>query len=138
METGRPVLVAPSSVPARIGARPAVAWRATVPGVHALHGALPMLTAAEHVPVITVDEGGGATPGDVVRYLAFHGVRGEAQTINAGGREAGNAILDAASAANADMLVMGAYAHSRLRQFILGGVTSTVLRQAALPLVLAH
>lgn len=138
METGRPVLLAPLDVPGRVGKRPAVAWRATVPGVHALHGALPMLRVAEHVPVITVDEGTGAAPGDVVRYLAFHGVRGEARTISAGGREAGNAILDAASTANADMLVMGAYAHSRLRQFILGGVTSTVLRQAALPLLLAH
>lgn len=140
METGRPVLVAPSRAPEHVGRRPTVAWRATIPGVHALHGAMPVLTLARAVRVVTVDEGhaGACAPGDVVRYLAFHGVRGEAATIAANGREAGQAILEAASANDADLLVMGAYAHSRLRQLILGGVTATVLRSASLPLLLAH
>jgi nucleotide-binding universal stress UspA family protein len=139
METGRPVLVAPAHAPETVGQRLAVAWRATIPGVHALQGALPLLRAADAVKVITVDEATNrAAPGDVVRYLAFHGVRGEAASVAAEGREAGQAILEEAAKADADLLVMGAYAHSRLRQLILGGVTTTVLRSASLPLLLAH
>jgi nucleotide-binding universal stress UspA family protein len=139
METGRPVLVAPPAVPPTIGLRPTVAWRATIPGVHALQAALPILGAAAAVNVVTVDEGASrAVPGDVVRYLAYHGVQGEAATISADGREAGHAILEAAAGADADLLVMGAYAHSRLRQLILGGVTATVLKSASLPVLLAH
>lgn len=140
METGRPVLVAPPHVPQRIGRRPTVAWRASVPGVHALQGALPILAAAEEAHVVTVDEGHqpASAPGNVVRHLAFHGVRATPSTVSADGREAGHAVLEAASANDADLLVMGAYAHSRLRQLILGGVTATVLRSASLPLLLAH
>lgn len=139
METGRPVLVAPTTPPEAIGSHVAFAWRATVPGVHALAAALPIMKAAKKVTVITVDEGGvGADPGDVVGYLAYHGIRAEAKPVRGGGREAGQAILEEATAAGADMLAMGAYAHSRLRQLILGGVTRTVLRSASLPLMLAH
>ena len=140
METGRPVLVAPPHPPGHIGRRPTIAWRASIPGVHALQGALPILAAAGEVHVVTVDEGvqAASAPDEVARYLAFHGVQGNASTIAANGREAGQAILEAASANDADLLVMGAYAHSRLRQLILGGVTATVLRSASLPLLLAH
>lgn len=139
MESGRPILVAPQRAPDVLGKHVAVAWRATVPGVHALAGALPMLARAEGVTVVTVEEGhGDVDPGDLVGYLGFHGVRATAKSVKAGGREAGQAILEEAAGAGTDMLVMGAYAHSRLRQLILGGVTSTVLRSADMPLLLAH
>lgn len=139
METGRPVLVAPPTVPASLGRRPVVAWRATIPGVHALQGALPILRQAGSVKVVTVDEAANrALPGDVARYLAYHDVRAEAASVSADGREAGQAILEEAAGCDADLLVMGAYAHGRLRQLVLGGVTSTVLRSASLPLLLAH
>jgi nucleotide-binding universal stress UspA family protein len=140
MEGGRPVLVAAPSVPPRIGHRAAIAWRATVPGAHALAGALPLLAGAEAVTVITVDDGHSddAQPEQVTAYLARHGIAAESRHVAARGRDAGEAILQQAGEADADLLVMGAYAHSRLRQLILGGVTSTVLRQAKLPLLLAH
>jgi nucleotide-binding universal stress UspA family protein len=140
MESGRPVVVAAPTVPPRIGQRVAVAWRATVPGAHALQGALPLLAAAEAVTVITVDDGHSddARPEQVTAYLARHGIRSESRHVAARGRDAGDAILQQTGEADADLLVMGAYAHSRLRQLILGGVTSTVLRQAKLPLLLAH
>ena len=140
MESGRPVLVAAPSVPSKIGHRVAVAWRATVPGVHALQGAIPLLAGAEAVTVITVDDGHSenAQPEQVTAYLARHGIRSESRHVAARGRDAGDAILQQADQADADLLVLGAYAHSRLRQLILGGVTSTVLRQAKLPLLLAH
>ena len=140
MESGRPVMVAAPTVPPRIGHRVAVAWRATVPGAHALAGALPLLAGAEAVTVITVDDGHSddARPEHVTSYLARHGIASESRHVAARGRDAGDAILQQAGEADADLLVMGAYAHSRLRQLILGGVTSTVLRQAKLPLLLAH
>jgi nucleotide-binding universal stress UspA family protein len=139
MESGRPILVAPQQPPPSFGRHIAVAWRATVPGVHALAGAMPLLERAGKATVITVDEGHtAADPGDIAAYLGHHGVHADTRHVKAGGREAGQAILEEAAAAGADMLVMGAYAHSRLRQLILGGVTSTVLSSASLPLLLAH
>ena len=140
MESGRPVMVAAPTVPPKVGHRVAVAWRATVPGAHALAGALPLLAGAEAVTVITVDDGHSddARPEHVTAYLARHGIASESCHVAARGRDAGDAILQQAGEADADLLVMGAYAHSRLRQLILGGVTSTVLRQATLPLLLAH
>ncbi|SDG28810.1 Nucleotide-binding universal stress protein, UspA family [Limimonas halophila] len=139
METGRPTLVSPGQVPAVVGKHVAVAWRATVPGVHALQGSLPLLKAAASVSVITVDEGhSGPAPAEVARYLAHHGVHATPRAVEPEDRDVGQAVLEETEAAGADLLVMGAYAHSRLRQLILGGVTSTVLRSAAMPLVLAH
>lgn len=141
MDSGRPVIVPPATPPEGVGKRIAVAWRSTVSGVHALAGAVDLLARAESVTVITVDEYGTepADPRDVVNYLAYHGVQAQARHVEqAPRREAGQMILDEAQAAGADLLVMGAYAHSRLRQLILGGVTRKVLRSSTIPLLLAH
>lgn len=141
MDSGRPVIVAPANAPDVLGKHVAIAWRATVAGVHALAGARDLLAQAESVTVITVDEYGmeQTDPQNVVDYLAHHGARAQARHIQASrGHEAGQTILDEAEAAGADLLVMGAYAHSRLRQLILGGVTRTVLRASTIPLLLAH
>jgi len=139
MESGRPTLVTGESVPAVVGKRIAVAWRPTVPGVHALQGSMPLLHAAESVTVITVDESHtGPSPSAVTGHLAQHGIHATPHMVDPGERDVGQAVLEEAESAGADLLVMGAYAHSRLRQLVLGGVTSTVLRSAAMPLVLAH
>jgi len=139
METGRPTLVTDRRLSAADWRHVAVAWRATVPGVHALQGSLPLLQAAQSVSVITVDEGhAGPTPDDVADHLARHGVAASPRAVDPGDRDVGDAVLAETEAVGADLLVMGAYAHSRLRQLILGGVTRTVLRAAAVPLVLAH
>lgn len=140
MESGRPVLVAPRETVTTLGQRPAIAWRATVPGVHALQGAMPFLTGAAAVTVLTVGETGeGPSPGDVAHYLAYHNVRATAACVaEAASGDVGQAILEQAAQNDADMVIMGAYAHSRLRQLILGGVTRTVLASASLPLLLAH
>jgi nucleotide-binding universal stress UspA family protein len=140
MESGRPVLVAPAGEHHESGRHVAVAWRASIPGVHAVQGALPLLTASDKVTVITVDDGasGDAQPEEIAHYLAHHGITAQAKHVSARGSDAGDAILAETAESGADMLVMGAYAHSRLRQFIMGGVTSTVLRSASIPLLLAH
>ncbi len=141
MDSGRPVIVAPAAPPEVLGKHVAIAWRATVAGVHALAGAVDLLAQAESVTVITVDEYGTerAEPQDVVNYLTYHGAQARARHVEqTPRREAGQMILDEAQAAGADLLVMGAYAHSRLRQLILGGVTRKVLRASNIPLLLAH
>jgi len=140
MESGRPVLVAPAGEHHDAGDHVCIAWRASVPGVHALQASLALLTAAKQVTVITVDDGasGDASPEEIAGYLRHHGIEAKARHVSARGSDAGEAIMAEASEAGADLLVMGAYAHSRLRQFIMGGVTSTVLRSAAIPLLLAH
>ena len=82
------------------------------------------------------------TPGDaasgLIDFLAWHGVSAVAETLPEDVGSVGQAVLEAANAARADLLVMGAYTHSRLRQLILGGVTHDVLAHARLPLLMAH
>ena len=145
MDSGRPALVVPF-----IGAAPEpmrrilVAWNGSREAARAVHDALPFLLAAEGTTVLIVDPqnlGGqiGEQPGaDLAAHLARHGVRVEVKTIPGGGLSAGDAILAQAAADSADLLVMGGYGHSRLREMALGGATRHLLAQMTLPVLLSH
>ena len=76
--------------------------------------------------------------GEVARYLERNGIAAETREIPADGRSGGEAILAEAGALGADLLVKGAYTHSRLRQMIFGGATSHILAEAELPVFMAH
>jgi nucleotide-binding universal stress UspA family protein len=101
---------------------------------------MPFLKGADHVLVLEVE--GGSVPGpsaqDVQTYLTRNGISSEANSVEPGGVEIGQAILDEAAAQNADMIVKGAYTHSRLRQFIFGGATKHLLTNADIPVLMAH
>lgn len=147
---GRPVLVLPSGyVPAAapIGRRILVAWDASREASRALASALPLLRLADVVELVVCEAGDAADVARDVRmadplpYLAHHGVQATLRkhTVE-GGRfnrdVVGAALLSVAS--GFDLLVMGAYAHSRLRETFLGGVTRTVLAHMTLPVLLEH
>lgn len=139
-ESGRPVLLAPAESAARCGKRIAVAWNASAEASRCVGAALPFLVQAEAVLVFTAgsERTIARSAEGLVDWLAWHGIGSEIGILPEGRGTIGEALLDAAAAANVDLLVMGAYTHSRLRQLILGGVTSYVLEHARTPLLMAH
>ena len=139
-ESGRPVLIAPPAAPASVGRRCCVAWNGTVESSAALAAMLPWLKRAEAVRVLHAGayQRNGPTAEAVVPYLALHGVRADVVEFTPENRDVGAGLLKAAAAFGADLLGMGAYSHSRLRQLILGGVTRHVLRGAAIPVLMSR
>ena len=139
-DSGRPVLIAPQKAMPTIGSRICVAWNGTAESAAAVHGAIPWMQRAEAVRVLSADEYQRRGPGapELASYLALHGIRPEVAQFRPLEREVGRGVLTAAREFGADLLVMGAYSHSRLRQLILGGVTRHVLENAALPVMMAR
>lgn len=143
-KSGRPVLAIPPDWAGQsLGQRVLVAWSAKPQAARALADAAPFLEAAEAVTIVTVDAqpapGATAPPGlDIATHLARRGVKVELRQIDGLGREAQDAILDEARALNADLIVMGGYGHSRLRQFVFGGVTRSLTQSSPIPLLLSH
>ncbi len=146
---GRPVLLIPyvfadgASLPAQDG-HALIAWSATRESTRAVIDALPLLQRAREVTVMTLNarpaaEGHGALPGaDIALYLARHGVTVNVRNEETAGVDAGAMLLSRVADLSADLLVMGAYGHSRLRELVLGGVTRTVLREMTVPVLLSH
>jgi nucleotide-binding universal stress UspA family protein len=141
---GRPVLVVPY-----IGAKPPgktimLCWNASREAARAAADALPFLKAAEKVVVLTVGAapsaaGHGAEPGaDVAGWLSRHGVKVTVQREVASGEDAGAVILSRAADLDADLIVMGVYGHSRLREMVLGGTSRTLLASMTVPVLMAH
>ena len=139
-DSGRPILIAPPKAPKSLGRTAVVSWNCSTETARAVALALPFLKAAERVVVLAV-EGvmvPGPTAAEAARHLQQNGIRAEAREVSAGGRGGGEAILAEAAALEADLLVKGAYTHSRLRQMIFGGATSQILAEAELPVLMAH
>jgi nucleotide-binding universal stress UspA family protein len=137
-DSGRPVLIAPMVAPASIGTRVCVAWNGTAESAAAVLGGLPWMIRAEAVRVISADEyqRRGPSAAELSDYLALHGVQAELVGFKPQDRDVGRGLLAAARDFGADLLCMGAYSHSRLRQLILGGVTRHVLENATLPVLM--
>jgi nucleotide-binding universal stress UspA family protein len=137
-DSGRPVLLAPRTRPAEIGKRIAIAWNGLSTAAAALGSAMPFVRTAEAVRILSSPEyfRRGPIPAEVARYLAHHGVAADIASFAPIRREAGAGLLQAAAEFQADLMVMGAYSSSRLRQLILGGVTRYVLENADLPVLM--
>lgn len=143
--SGRPCLVIPRwDKPKRIGARALIAWRGSAQAARAVHDALPLLETAQTVRIMHAGEPSPAT-GDnplalarLARHLSRHGVAVEEPKSAPLGAEIGAAILAEARIMGADLLVMGAYGHGRLRDMVLGGATRTVLHHAEIAVLMAH
>ncbi len=145
VNSGSPALVFPEHwSEATFGSRALVAWNASREARRALLNALPLLADARTVTILVVnptssETGHGEEPGaDVARYLARHGIQAEVEQVAAADRDAGLVILERAAAWATDLIVMGAYGHSRTREFVLGGVTRTMLRAMPVPVLMAN
>ncbi|HEY1146189.1 MAG TPA: universal stress protein [Allosphingosinicella sp.] len=116
-----------------------VAWNGSVEGSNALRQALPMLKLASSVHIVTVtDDETGFPATQACEYLGWHGLRPELHEWSRGEGSVAEALLRAASNLTASYVVMGAYGHSRIREAVLGGVTSAMLRQSSIPLILGR
>jgi nucleotide-binding universal stress UspA family protein len=144
-KSGRPLLFVPGHpVRERAWERALIAWNAKPEAMRAVTAALPLLQAAKEVVVVTVDAkpsaaGHSEAPGrELAAHLAHRDVHVEVRNIDSLGRTDTQALLDEAAALGADVLVMGAYGHTRAQEFLFGGVTRDLLAQAPLPLLMAH
>lgn len=140
MESGKPLLLAPPAAPATIARHVAVAWNGSAEAGRAVAFALPLMQRAEAVTILTLTEDTrtlSAPGGELAAFLSWHGITAQVQVVHAGAH-AGSVLLEQCAALGADLLVMGAYTHSRLRQLILGGVTRHILSHAQLPCLLCH
>jgi nucleotide-binding universal stress UspA family protein len=142
-ESGRPVLLLPNrGAPGRGFDTVAVGWDGSSAAARALADALPVIAQAEAVRLVTItgDKTFEAhiTPADACRHLAAHGVDAAIVEAPAAGLDAGSALLRHCAEEGADLLVMGAYGHSRAREFLLGGATQSVLAGATLAVLLSH
>ncbi len=140
MDSGSPLLVAPSSAPDTVGGHVAVAWNGGLEAARAVTAAMPFLKGAENVTILTIGDPcpREATPEALAGYLASHGVKARISNSEVGGESMSATLLAAAGEAGADMMVMGAYTHSRLRELVFGGVTYEVLAAADMPVLMAH
>ncbi len=137
-DSGRPVMIAPHTPPASIGTRICIAWNGTAESASGVQAAMPWMQRAEAIRVLTAEgyQRRGPEAQDLAEYLALHGLKVEVATFQPVEKTVGQGLLKAAQNFGADLLVMGAYSHSRLRQLILGGVTRVVLEKAGIPVIM--
>lgn len=143
--SGAPVIVVPANAAKKgIGDKVLVGWDGGPHAARAIRDALPILEKASAVKVLAVDPkpgraGLGDLPGaDLSAFLATHGVKAEADHMKSVGGDVGATILNEASDFGADLIVCGGYGHSRIGELLLGGVTDTLMEQAAVAVLMSH
>ena len=142
-DSGRPVIFVPyiQKAPLKLD-RVMVCWDGSRPAARAIADAMPLLERAGQVEVAIVanergkqDEIAGA---DIGQHLARHGLNVEVHRITRGDIDVADALLSHAADVGTDFIVMGGYGHSRLREFVLGGVTRSILRSMGVPVLMSH
>jgi nucleotide-binding universal stress UspA family protein len=142
---GRPVLVVPyAGKIVRFGETVLVGWKSSREASRAVHDALPLLRQARSVTILAINPeqgigGDGDVPAaDIALHLARHGVKAAAAHTVAKEIPEGDALLNYADDIGADLIVAGAYGHSRLQEFVFGGVTRSLLTTMTVPVLLSH
>ncbi|WP_341898035.1 universal stress protein [Ferrovibrio terrae] len=138
---GRPVVVVPRDNRAKTcGEHVLVAWKATAQAARALHAALPILARARTVTIMEVDaaKSGRIAGADIARHLARHGIKVTVKPMTGSDADAGRVILAQAEQLGADLIVSGAYGHSRLWEMVVGGTTRHLLEHHRIPLFLSN
>ncbi|MFB9242008.1 universal stress protein [Massilia antarctica] len=147
LHAGKPVLMVPfAGQPASVGQRVLVSWDASREAACALQLALPLLRQADSVELAVFDTGpasqtvADARAADPRPWLARHGIQASVavHALAHKRQPVGEALLALAAQKNADLLVMGAYGHSRVRETMLGGVTRTLFESMSIPVLMAH
>jgi len=145
MESGRPVLLIPNAGQnTTTGKRIVVAWNGRREAARAVFDALPLLRRAEDVEIVEVaapgegDAVAARTSGELSQALLRHGMRCVAKTAADTESNVGRALLLHVAGHRADLLVMGCYGHSRLREFVFGGATRHVLQHMTVPVLMSH
>lgn len=145
LDVGRPVLVVPSAGHFEtVGKRVLVAWNGSREATRAVHDALPILKKAQLAHVIAINPSGGMAghgdvPGaDICLHLSRHGVNAVCEHVKSEDLNVGQMLLSRAADEASDLIVMGAYGRSRMRQLVLGGATSHLLKHMTVPVLMSH
>ena len=141
LSSGRPALMVPHvGVTGEIGQTVLLCWNASRESARAATDALPLLRQAKTVMVLTIESEAGSDAGgaDAAAWLARHGVKATVQRDIAPDVDVGGVILSRAADRSVDLIVMGLYGHSRLREMVLGGASRTLLRSMTVPVLMAH
>ena len=142
-DSGRPVIFVPyvQQAPLKLD-HIMVCWDGSRPATRAIADAMPLLERAGTVEVVIVANERGKQEeiegADMGQHLARHGLNVEVQRITRGDLDVADALLSHAADADVDFIVMGGYGHSRLREFVLGGVTRSILRSMVVPVLMSH
>ena len=142
-EAGRPVIIVPyiQKAPLKLD-RVMACWDGSRPAARAIADAMPLLERAGLVEVVIVSNERGKRdeiPGaDMGQHLARHGLKVDIKRISEGSIDVADALLSHAADFSADLIVMGGYGHSRLREFVLGGVTHSILKSMTAPVLMSH
>jgi nucleotide-binding universal stress UspA family protein len=142
-ESGRPVILVPyiQKAPLKLD-NVMVCWDGSRPAARAIADAMPLLTKAGNVEVVIItNERGKADQiegADMGEHLARHGLKVDVNRMARGDIDVADALLSHAADSGADFMVMGGYGHSRLREFVLGGVTHSIFRSMTVPVLLSH
>jgi nucleotide-binding universal stress UspA family protein len=142
INSGRPLIIVPPGREVFSSRRMVVAWDGSARAARAVADALPLLRAAEAVEVVSVT-GEKSLPdnlegADIARHLTRHGLPVTLQSVPAQDGDVAQTLRDAATLFGANMLVMGGYVHSRLREMFFGGVTQSLLKASPVPLFMSH
>jgi nucleotide-binding universal stress UspA family protein len=138
--TGRPVLIVPATPLAALPETILIAWKAAPEAARAVTAAMPLLAKAKQILVVTVAEEEGLSDEEGARLmtaLGWHGLNASTRHLRPDRLGAADTLL-AAAAEEGALVVMGAYGHSRLREWVFGGFTEHVLRGAAVPVLMMH
>lgn len=141
-ETGKPVLMVPPEMPQSFDTA-AISWNGTAEAARAVTSAIPLLKLANQVTVFAIETDKSrhrTSAEEIVTHLAWHGVNATHRTVlpSYQGQSVGESIAAECQKENADLLVMGAFTHSRLVQIVLGGVTRYVIASSKLPVLMNH
>jgi nucleotide-binding universal stress UspA family protein len=142
-ESGRPVIIVPyiQKAPLKLD-RVMVCWDGSRQAARAIADSMPILERAGLVEVVIVANEKGKQddiPGaDMGEHLARHGLKVDVKRIVGGDIDVADALLSHAADSSVDFIVMGGYGHSRLREFVLGGVTYAILRAMTVPVLMSH
>jgi len=142
--SGRPVLLAPQKPVKTLTGTIAIAWKDSAEAARAVVAAMPLLAKGRHVHVLAANEDDRKAieclecSDSVVQQLRWHGLKAHGRFVIPAGRPVPDAILETAHSVGADLLVMGGYGHSRVRELLFGGFTQRVLHGADLPVFLFH
>jgi nucleotide-binding universal stress UspA family protein len=142
-ESGGPVIVVPyiQKAPLKLD-RVMVCWDGSRQAARAIADAMPLLEKAGQVEIVIVTDERGKQDeiegADIGQHLARHGLKVEVKRIAGGNIDVADALLSHAADSGIDFIVMGGYGHSRLREFVLGGVTHSILRSMTVPVLMSH
>jgi nucleotide-binding universal stress UspA family protein len=139
-QAGRPILVMPPSAIPTLGERPLIAWNGSALSARAGAIARNFFRGAKEVGILSIrtKDWSGPTAQDLADYVAWHNISPTVIEVDPDGRRLGDLLLREAAGFNSDLLVMGAYSQSPLRQSLTGGITNHVLSHAELPLLMTH